>query len=220
MLFMVFELRQNYRMADVSKALIVPIITLLYLVNNKRKSIFFTIFLVAFSISDLLSLINFNFVFEFEYYLGNSLYILAYSALSYEIIRSIDLKYIFNHFKMHLFILLVLNIYANYVLVGIGKEYIGGVEFNMEFVYNVFTLLLLSVSLINYFYRDDKKSLVMFLGTLCIVVAEVLQIAYFYIPEVEDASILSFTYSLLFILAFLFYYSQSKLEYEEVLVMA
>ncbi len=220
MLFLVFQYNENYLMADVSKSLIVPFITLLYFIKNDNKSIYFTLFLVLFSISDMISLFGYYLPNSFEYYLGNVLYIIAYSALSYEIILSIDIKYILKHFKGHLVVLIVLNIYTNYVLIGIEKEYISGSEFSVEFIYNVFTLLLLSVSLLNYFYRDDKKAFILFLGTLSIVVSEVIQIAYYYIPEVEDNSILSVSYSLLLILAFYLYYSQSKLEYDEVLVLA
>lgn len=222
MLFIVFQSNENYWMADISRALIVPFITLLYLVSNKNKSIYFTLFLVAFSISDLISIFSFYVPNNLEYYLGNSLYITAYLALSYEIILSINFKYIFKYFKAHLLVLLILNIYANYVLLGIQKEYeyLTVIEFSFEIVYNIFTILLLSVALLNYFYRDDKKAFVLFLGTLCIVVSEVIQIAYYYIPEVEDNDILGFAYSLLLILAFYFYYSQSKLDYEEVLGLA
>ncbi len=219
---MVFQFNENYWMANVSRSLIVPFITLLYFAVNKNKSVYFTLFLVAFSISDLISIFSYYLPNDLEYYLGNSLYIIAYLALSYEIILSIDIKYIFKYFKTHLFVLLILNIYANNVLHGIQQEYdyMTGIEVSFEIVYNIFTLLLLSVSLLNYFYRDDKKAFVIFLGTLCIVVSEVIQIAYYYIPEVEDENMLSLTYSSLLILAFYFYYSQSKLDYEEVLGLA
>lgn len=222
MLFMVFQYNENYSMADVTRALIVPSITLLYLVGNRDKSMYFTLFLVIFSISDIVSLFGYYFPKNFNYYFCNSLYIIAYIALSYEIILSIDFKYICKHFIGHLFVLFILNIYSNYVLFGIEQEslYMTGLELSFEIAYNVFTLLLLSVSLLNYFYRDDKKALVLFLGTLCIVVSEVIQIAYYYIPEVEDDSVLSTTYSLLLIAAFYFYYSQTKLDYEEVLGLA
>ena len=220
MLFMVFHYQDNHYLAHVSRSLIVPCITLLYLIKNKNKSIFFTLFLVAFSFSDIISIFGSYLPNDLQYFLGNSLYIVGYAALSYKIILSIDIKFVLEHFKAHLFVLLVLNIYSNYVLIGVEKEYVAGLEFIMEFIYNVFTLLLLSVSLLNYFYRDDKKAFILFLGTTCIVVSEVIQIAYYYIPEVENNDILGLSYSLLLIFAFYFFYSQSKLEYEEVLGIA
>ena len=222
MLFVVFQINESYWRAEVCRSLIVPFITLLYFVKNKNKSTYFTLFLIGFSISDLIYLFSFYLPLDLQYYLGNALYIMAYLALTYEIFLSINIKYIFKYFKTHLLVLLILNIYANYVLLDIVHEhdYISGVELSFEVIYNVSTSLLLSVSLLNYFYRDDKKAFVIFLGTLCVVVSEVIQIAYYYIPEVEDDNMLGFTYSFLLILAFYFYYSQSKLDYEEVLGLA
>ncbi len=207
-------------MAEVSKALIIPFITTIYLVNKKNKSAYFTLFLVAFAVSDIISILGYVFPtipYDLEYYLCNSLYILAYFVLSYEIVISLNIKYITKYFKMHIAILIALNIYANYVLLNIVSEYVAGFELKLEVVYNIFTLLLLTVSLLNYFYRGDKKAMVMFLGSLCITFSEVIQIAYFYI---SDKDLLNLTYSMLLILAFYFFYSQSKMEYEELLIIA
>ena len=220
LLFIVFEFNENYWMAEVSRSLIIPFITAIYLINKKNKSVYFTLFLVAFSVSDLISVLGYVFPvipYDLEYYLGNSLYITAYVALSYEIIISLNFKYILKYFKLHIAILFMLNIYANYVLLNIVKEHVTGFDLRMEFFYNIFTLLLLTVSLLNYFYRDDKKAMVLFLGSLCITFSEVMQIAYFYI---SDKDLLNITYSILLILAFYFFYSQSKLEYEELLIIA
>lgn len=217
MLFVVFHFNGSYWKAEVARSFIIPFITVLYLIKKKDKSAYFTLFLVAFSLSDILSLFSFNVFFDLSYYIGNSLYIVAYLALTYEIILSIKMKHIFNHFKLHVLVLIFLNIYANYVLLEIEQEFVSGLEIGIELAYNIFTLLLLSVSLLNYLYRDDNKAFILFLGSLCIVVSEVIQIAYFYI---SDNSLLNVSYSLLLILAFIFYYIQSKLEYDELFVMA
>ena len=216
LLFLVFQFNENYWKADVTRALIVPMIALLYIINVKRKSTYFTLFLVAFSISDLITIFSYNIPLDLEYFLGNSLYITAYLALTYEIIGSINMKHILNHFKIHVFILFVLNIYVNYVLIKIENEYVFGLEFSIELIYNVFALILLSVSLLNYFYHDDKKALILFLGSMCIVVSEVIQIAYYYI---SDKDLLNVSYSMLLIMAFCFYYYQSKMDYDEVLIV-
>ena len=84
---------------------------------------------------------------------------------------------------MHLIVLLVLNVYVIYVLLKIETPHLVSYENVVEFIYNVITLLLLSVSLLNYFYKDNKKSLILFFGSLCIVFSEVIQIAYFYITD-------------------------------------
>lgn len=217
LLFIIFQFNENYWMADYSRALIVPSITLLYLTNKQHKSLYFTIFLLTFSVSDLLTLFSSHLPVGIEYYLGNLLYIIAYLALTCEILISLNIKYILKYFKIHIVVLFLLNIYANYVLLNIINEYLSGIELRLELLYNIFTLLLLTVSLLNYFYRDDKKGMILFLGSLCITFSEVMQIAYYYI---SDRDLLNVTYSLLLILAFYFFYNQSKLEYEELLIIA
>jgi hypothetical protein len=149
---------------------------------------------------------------ESEYYTGNLLYIASYLCLIGQILKSINLKYLFHNFRIHLIVLLALNVYVVYVLLKIQDPYIMGPEFLVEFIYNVVTLFLLSIALLNYFCKDDRKSLLLFLGSLCIVFSEVIQIAYFYI---SSKNLLNVTYSILLILAFYFFYYQSTLENEE-----
>lgn len=226
MFFLIFEMNENHEYSIISRSFIVPLFAILYFFNVKNRSRFFMVFLVAYSISDLMELIAGNLPLNWDYYIGNSLYIIAYIAIACEIISSMDLKQIFKHFKVHMVILLFLNIYANIVLIKIamdsfgGDSAISGAQILMETMYNIATLVILSVALINYFYRDDKKAYLLFLGSLCIVVSEVIQIAYYYIPEVEDDNILSISYSILLIVAFLFYHYQAKHEYDEVLLYA
>ncbi len=145
---------------------------------------------------------------------------MAYLAFSYEILLSISKKHILKYFKAHVIVLGIVNIYANYVLIKFQSDYVSSIDYIMELFYNVSTTILVSVSLLNYFYRDDKKALILFLGSLAIAVSEVIQIVYYYLMDGTDAHILNVSYSLFLILGFYFYYVQSKLEYEEVLVIA
>lgn len=197
-----------------------PLFALLYFVNTKEISPFFMIFLICYSVSDLISIYGFNRRLEWEYYIGNSLYIMAYLCFSYEILLSISKKHILKYFKSHVIVLGIVNVYANYVLINFQSEYVSSLDYMLELFYNVSTTILVSVSLLNYFYRDDKKALILFLGSLSIAVSEVIQIVYYYLMGGNDAHILNVSYSLLLILGFYFYYVQSKLEYEEVLVIA
>ena len=50
------------------------------------------------------------------------------------------------------------------------------------------------------------------LGALCIVFSEVIQVAYFY---VSDLNVLNVAFSILLVLAFSFFYIQSNLSYQE-----
>lgn len=222
MIFMFSHFNGNHYLAIISRALIVPLFTILYVISNKHKSPYFLIFLIAYSISDLISIVGYKMYFEWEYYIGNSLYIVGYLAFSFEILSSISIKHILSLFRAHVIVLVMFNIYLNYVLIMYQAEttYFSSTEYFMELLYNISTLILVSVSLLNYFYRDDKKALILFLGSLSIAVSEVIQITYYYLMDNSESNILNVSYSVFLILGFYFYYMQSRLDYDEVLVIA
>ncbi len=217
-LFAVFEFNGNESVAFNLDYLISPLIALIYMFFVKRKNIFFLLFILCYSGSDLMGIIikyipqkNESDFFDIDYFVGNILFILAYLFLVIKISKSLNLLYVFKNFKIHLIVLTILNIYIVYVLQIILKPTVGeGIEseYYLELVYNIVMLLLLSVALLNYFYRDNKKSLYLFIGALCIVFSEVMQVAYFYIAE---RSLLNFISTTLTLVAFYFFYQQSKL---------
>ncbi|GAA3589010.1 hypothetical protein GCM10022396_02760 [Flavivirga amylovorans] len=215
-LFVVYEFNGNETISYCLDCLITPLIALIYVIFAKRKNIFFVLFILCYSISDLLGVVssyipedeisNFG---DLEYYIGNSLFIMAYVFLVIKISKSLNLFYVLKNFKIHLVVLTILNIYLVYVLQVILNPNISTPnEYYLEMVYNIVMLLLLSVALLNYFYRDNKKSLYLFIGSLCIVFSEVMQVAYFYIAQ---RSLLNFISTTLTLVAFYFFYQQSKL---------
>lgn len=220
LVFLVSYINGNLWLSNTSRALVVPLFAVLYFVNSKEISPYFMIFLICYSVSDLISIYGFSRRLEWEYYIGNSLYIIAYLSFSFEILLSINKRHILKYFKAHVIVLGIVNIYANYVLIKFQSDYVSSLDYIMELFYNLSTTILVSVSLLNYFYRDDKKALILFLGSLAIAVSEVIQIVYYYLMDGSEAHILNVSYSLFLILGFYFYYVQSKLEYEEVLVIA
>ena len=213
MSFALFEIKEEYFISSVSKSFIVPLFTILYIINVKRKSPYFFWFLILFSVSELLIFaeyyIDSDSVFDIYYMIGNLLYILAYILLTLEVCKSLDFNKVFKSYKAHLFILTLLNIYMVYVLITIVNPYLmGSVLIVFELIYNIVMLVLLTLSLIAYFYNDNIKSLSIFLGSLCIVFSEVIQIAYYYIT---DQDFLNFISTILFVLAFCFYYYYSRI---------
>jgi len=167
-------------------------------------------FLILYSVSELTSLISDYIPYQLDYFMGNGLYIAAYVFLVLEVLKSLNFNYILNNYSIHLIVLGALNIYIIYVLLKIVYPFVSfSFEFGVELLYNIVMLLLLSVSLLNYFYRDDKKSLLMFVGSLCLVFSEVILVAYLYISE---KNLLIFSSSILSILAFYFFYSQASLK--------
>jgi hypothetical protein len=214
--FALFQFNEEYFISSISKSFIVPLFTLLYLINVKNKSPYFTWFLILFSISELSCVWQYYLVtdeaLDTYYTIGNSLYIIAYILLLFEVVKDLDFKKVIKNYKLHFIILGILNVYIVYVLLSIvDPVFSNSYLYYIELIYNVVMLLLLTFSLIAYFCNDNKKTLLFFLGTLCIVFSEFIQIAYFYII---DQDMLNFTSTLLFVLAFCFFYFHSRIKKE------
>lgn len=212
-LFVIFEFRGDDLVAFNLRSLIFPFVALTYFICVKEKSIFFILFLFFYSLSELLAIISDKLNPSVDYFLGNSLYILAYLMLFIKICKSISLIHVLKNFKIHLLVLTALNIYIVYVLQVIINPHVAlNYEYFIELVYNIVMLLLLSSSLINYFYRDNRKSFYLFVGSLCIVFSEVISVAYLYVAKQD---LLNFIAVSLALLAFYFFYQQSRLDNEE-----
>jgi hypothetical protein len=212
--FVVFQFKSNEYWATALDALLLPLITIAYFQDQIKPNLYFSIFLICYSVSDLMVFIVDFIPYRMYYYIGNSIYILAYFALLTKILKSLSLSYIFRNFKLHLIVLAGLNIYIGYVLQNIVNPYLEiNLEYFIEMIYNVSMLLVLSASLLNYFYRDNRKSLLIFLGSLAIVFSEVIGVAYMY---VAGQNLLGFLSTSLTVLAFYFYYKQATLNNEEV----
>ncbi|GAA3625487.1 hypothetical protein [Flavivirga jejuensis] len=216
-LFVFFEFKGDDSIAYVLDCLITPLIALIYLFFVKKKGFFFVLFILFYSISDLLGVVvsyfpeNEEIDFKrIDYFVGNLMFILAYIFLVIKISKSLNLFYVFKNFKIHLIVLTILNVYLVYVLQIILYSSLSNMphEYYTEMAYNIVMLLLLSIALLNYFYRDNKKSFYLFIGALCIVFSEVMQVAYFYIAH---RSLLNFISTTLTLAAFYFFYQQSKL---------
>ncbi len=220
-LFVVFEFNGNNMAAFTLDFLITPVIALLYLFFARKKDVFFSLFMLFYSLSDFIgAIISYFFdkkdsnvlgmpLSDFDYLIGNGLFILAYLFLIIKIIKSLNIFYVLRNFKIHLIVLTILNIYLVYVLQVILAPSLNLIrDYYLEITYNIIMLVLLSVALLNYFYRDNKKSLYLFIGALCIVFSEVMQVAYFYIAE---RSLLNFLSTTLTLIAFYFFYQQTSL---------
>ena len=215
LLFVFLEVNEQESLALSVKSLIVPVITLFYFFSPLKKSKYFTCFLVSYAVSELTGLFEFLIVsdslYDVYYYVGNLMYLIAYGFLLYDIYRAINLREVFRNYKVHLIVLSLLNIYIIYTLINIAfpKGSIVDAPVSnfymliLEFSLNLVVLLLLTFSLIAYLYKDNKKALLLFFGSLSIVFSEVILIAYYYISEKNVLSIVS---TILFTMAFLFYY--------------
>lgn len=208
-LFVVFQFSGNEVIAENFSSIVFPLIAMLYYVTVKPKTLFFSLFLISYSLSELIFFIINYIPYLYYYFIGNTLSILSYAFLIVEVSKSISVSHVLKHFKIHIVVLTGLSVYIAYILQETISPYLYLTnEYVLEITYNVIMLFLLSVALLNYIYRDDKKSLFLFFGALCIVFSEVINVAYLYVAH---QSIFNFMSVSLFVLAFYFLYQQSKL---------
>ncbi|WP_034040289.1 hypothetical protein [Wocania ichthyoenteri] len=209
-LFVVFQFSGDEVMASSFSSITFPLIGLLYFVSVKPKTVFFSLFLIFYALSELLFFAIDFIPYLYFYYIGNILSMLSYAFLLFEICKSVCGFHVLKNYKIHVLVLTGLNIYIAYILQEAISPYLELTnEYIIEITYNVTMLLLLSVSLLNYFYKGNKKSLFYFFGALCIVFSEVINVAYLYVAHQNALNFISVS---LFLLAFYFLYQQSKLE--------
>ena len=213
-LFVVFQFGGTETIASSFSSIIFPLIAVLYCITVRPKTLYFCLFLISYSLSELLFFTIDYIPYLYFYYIGNTLSMLSYTFLLLEVCRYVCAKHVLKNFKIHIIVLTGLNFYIAYILQEAINPYLEmTLEYMVEITYNIIMLLLLSVSLLNYLYKDDNKSLFFFLGALCIVFSEVINVAYLYVSHQD---LLNFMSVSLFILAFYFLYKQSKLELKEV----
>lgn len=213
--FQIFELEVK---ASGIRALLLVFLTILYCYRVREKRLFFLAFLIAFTIADILTFISWlvpfvpNNQIDYSYYIANSLYIISYLFLIIQMLSSMNLVEIVKKYPFHILILIILDVFSVIVVTNTAMHKLSYHEYYLEFVYNCVIMILLTVALINYIHKEDKKAINLLLGSIFIFFSEVIQLAYFY---VSDINLLNVICSLFLVLAFLFFYLQSRLFYEE-----
>jgi len=218
--FIGFKVFQLEELADYTRPIILPLLTVYYCAKHKDRYSYFFYFLLFYSLSELLSSVYFfikptNIIDDIMYYGCNILYVFAYIFLIFEITIGLSLRKVFNRFSILILILIALNVYTVILVSDIAEksEFIKTIyEYAMEVTYNATIMTLLTVALLNYLYRDSNKAMTLLVGSLCIVFSEVIQVAYFYVTEITFLDIL---YSTLFVIGFLFFYMQTNMVYGE-----
>jgi hypothetical protein len=196
------------------KALALTSLVVIYAINVKDKHPLFFAFLIVFALAEIFNYITWvgNFDvdpnFDYFYFIGNGLYVLAYTFLIFRILAGINILDAIAKFPFQIFLLVVLSVFVVQIITETTKKELNPLEYNIELLYNAVLMFLMSLSLINYIYKDSKKSINLLIGSICIVFSETLQLAYFYI---SDENVLNLLCSLFFVAAFLFFYLQSRL---------
>lgn len=201
------------------RALSVTLLTILYVIRVENKHPFFLLFLVFFALSEILNyatwVVNLDVIPEIDYfyYLGNGLYILSYLFLITRIALAMNFKKAFLKFPLQIGLLAILGVFFVYFVSDTTRKELTQNEYYLELLYNAVVMFLMAIALVNYMYRDDKKSMNLLIGEICIMFSEVIQLAYFYIADINLLNVLC---SMFLVFAFLFFYLQSRLKHREI----
>ncbi|OBQ56531.1 hypothetical protein JJL45_13040 [Tamlana sp. s12] len=212
-LFIYLQIKDNDVVANYLEALLVPLVALGYLIFEKKKTVYFSLFILLYAVSDLLDFIVDYINYDVYYYVGNILYMFGYSFLMLEILKSTDFNYLKKRFKIHLVVLFGLSVYLIYVLQDIVSPFVEFTnKYYIEIVYNALLVALLSLALLNYIHKENKKALFLFLGVILIVFSEFIWVADNYIVKKNLLTIISSTLALG---AFFCFYKQVQYSVEE-----
>lgn len=215
--FMGFQIYELEVEAAGIRALMLILLTALYYIRVENRRLFFFLFLITFAIAEILNFIGWLVPIvpiddlDYMYFIGNSLYILSYSFLIVRILSSMNLLEIVRKLPFHLLILIVLDVFCVIVVTNTAMDRLNYYEYLVELVYNSVIMILLTVALINYILKNDKKAINLLIGSIFIFFSEIIQLAYFYVSNIN---LLNVFCSLFLVLAFVFFYLQSRLSYE------
>lgn len=197
-------------------ALALLLLTVLFCVWTENKSKFFFWFLLVFTFAHVLSYsawyapLAYEDGIDYFYFTANILYIVSYAILIIRITSELKIKKVFSEFTIPIIILIILDVFCVVLVGDTTKGSLDMPEYILEFIYNAVIMALLSVSLINYMYRNDNKSMLLLIGSICIVFSEIIQLAYYYVWEDRN---LGFIYSFFLVVAFIMFYIQSQLSF-------
>lgn len=200
-----------------SRVLLVSLLTIFYCIKVPRKNLFFFLFLLCFTLAEIINFTSwivdtdYAATVDYFYYGANTLYILSYIFLIVRVILDMNIKKVLSKFWIHLIVLIILDVFCVITVSGTTEKLLSKSEYTLEFFYNTVIMVLLTVAMINYISKNSQKSMNLLLGAIFIFFSEVIQLAYFYI---SDINILNVMCSLFLVLAFLFLYLQARIPIE------
>ena len=124
------------------------------------------------------------------------------------VVKSMNIRDVITKLPAHIVILVILDIFCVTIVTDTAVEDLSIYQYALEFLYNAVIMTLLTFSVINYIYKVDKRAMNLLLGSIFIVFSEMIQLAYYY---VLDINVLNVFCSLFIVLAFFFFYLQATL---------
>lgn len=201
--------------ATILGAVILIMLMVLYVGWTPHKSRLFFLFLLSFTIAQVISYFYisgltprvFEGEIDFIYYSGNLFYMLSYIFLIIKMIRQLNFRKVFKELAIPILILVILDVFCVTLITKTTEGVFSNYEYALEYAYNALVMILLSLALVNYMYRNNNKSVLFLIGTIFIFFSEIIQLAYFY---VLSDNTLRFVYSFFLVVAFSFFYVQSQ----------
>lgn len=191
--------------ADIFRIIFLGLVFILYSKTKKEKQPFFCLFLLFFLLADL-NLIVALFSYDIAYYLGNSLYIIAYVFLIIHLVFKMNLKRLLQKNIYQIIVLFCLGTYLFYSLISMLNHHTNLIrisDFIIEYSYNLIIILVLIFSLLHYLYFMNKKSLVFFMAGMFLSFSELIHVAYLFVEAPEYLRII---YSVVFFAGLYFVY--------------
>ena len=204
--------------ASFVRVILISLLTVLYYNQVSTKHTNFLKFLITFLIADIIGLSYWFITLESEssidytYFICNGLYILSYVFLIIEVLKGMNIKDVITKLPAPIVILVVLDIFCVTIVTDTAGEDLTNYQYSMEFLYNAVIMTLLTLAVINYIYYVNKKAMNLLIGSIFIVFSEMIQLAYYYVLEINVLNVLC---SLFLVFAFIFFYLQASLNYTE-----
>ena len=211
--FLWFVYADNAFYSSGIRAAIMVMFLVFYFGQVKVKNKYFFLFLILFATAQALDFLGYfirpglSFGVDYFYYIGNSLNILAYTSLIIKVLKSMNIKDVLIKLPAHFVILVVLDIFCVTIVTETARTELSIYQYSLEFLYNAVIMSLLTLAVINYIYKVDKKAMNLLIASIFIVFSEMIQLAYFYVSE--NNRLLNIFCSLFLILAFLFLFLQA-----------
>jgi hypothetical protein len=211
--FLGLQLMKHEMYASGVRVVLMILLIILYTLQVKPRNIYFILFLTFFSLAQLIDfLAYFNRLgqsknIDYIYFIGNGLNILSYTFLILKVLKGMNIREVITKLPVYIVILVVLDIFCVTIVTDAARG-LSIYEYSLEFLYNAVIMSLLTLVVINYIHKVNKKAMNLLIGSIFIVFSETIQLAYFYVLEINALNVLC---SLFLVIAFLFLYIQAAL---------
>ncbi|WP_040279965.1 hypothetical protein [Psychroserpens damuponensis] len=215
-LLLSLELNNLEQSAIGVKAIAMCLLILLYTIVVVKRNKFFMLFLLTFTVALCLDYFSYDVVWSYNqidvyYVVCNGLYVLAYIFLTLRIFYLINVIKSTTKYPIQTLSLMFLGVFVVYMITDLTTSNSDSVDVNIvQIIYITVIVFMMCLSVMNYIYNDSKKSMILLSGTVMIVFSEVIQMAYYFLTDLQNA--LNIIYSFLTITAFAMFYFQSKLQ--------